>query len=644
MSLDFALKDFYRKRKQTIPYVSTIALIITLAIFLIHFSTSFNLNTFIVQEGVYANLYFFSGAVNYTYSQFNIIILVLILIFAVLIISVITSSFINSKKKDISIMKALGTLPEKLYNFYITESFIIFFIGFIIGYLLGLFIYTIFLIAIDFTKITVFFQFDFIFSTILFLLCFSSMFSISWFKLKRIGKKNVIKSFSNDIEYDYCALEKHTLIPKWLSSLGFNLKFTISNIIRKKNKFLHYFITFFIISLLIFTLGLSALVLNNSSKMWVEKSQGENIIVIGHNDVLKQYSSMYEMYSNPNTFIDKNDIQFTNESYLFNWSQIDEIGDIPEIKKIDQRLIEFCDIKEETVTITTPPNEVNPQGSTQTYGQHRSGNFPIIGINSSNIIQDFEIEGRFFTQDDAHLNLTISDGLAYNYFDFALVQDISFPNLDNRFGISGIVIDSFYSGHNAYIDIIEFRDMLNISENSVNIILLKIKNKSYSLIKDQIEMILINNLGNDFKSMDLANVFNENLNFINTLSSYSLILIILTSIVSLFSFYDLQKGDLSEKLRDLIIMRSIGSKIQNIRKILFFEGLFTIVPAVLSSLAGGMIINSLFLSDRVYLPSLDVPFMLIGLILLLFIILNYFILIPILKRIKNVSFRDIISF
>ena len=47
MSLDFAIKDFMRKKSQTYPYVLTIALVISLAIFMIYFSSSIGLNLII---------------------------------------------------------------------------------------------------------------------------------------------------------------------------------------------------------------------------------------------------------------------------------------------------------------------------------------------------------------------------------------------------------------------------------------------------------------------------------------------------------------------------------------------------------------------------------------------------------------------
>ena len=55
MSLDFALKDFYRKRKSNFPYVLTIALVIALAEFLIYFSISLGVNLIVQNNIFYSN-------------------------------------------------------------------------------------------------------------------------------------------------------------------------------------------------------------------------------------------------------------------------------------------------------------------------------------------------------------------------------------------------------------------------------------------------------------------------------------------------------------------------------------------------------------------------------------------------------------
>jgi putative ABC transport system permease protein len=115
-------------------------------------------------------------------------------------------------------------------------------------------------------------------------------------------------------------------------------------------------------------------------------------------------------------------------------------------------------------------------------------------------------------------------------------------------------------------------------------------------------------------------------------------------IVSLFSLYNFQKGDLTEKIKDFLVMRAIGSKMRNLRRIIFLEGVFILISAIIVSIPIGLIINELILFDNVILPSLYVPILLIGIVLGFFILLNFISLIPIVKKIKNFPIREITTF
>ena len=95
-----------------------------------------------------------------------------------------------------------------------------------------------------------------------------------------------------------------------------------------------------------------------------------------------------------------------------------------------------------------------------------------------------------------------------------------------------------------------------------------------------------------------------------------------------------------EKSKDFLIMRAIGSKVRSLKKILFIESLFVIIPSLLLSLGIGMILNSIFLLDRVYLPSLYIPFTLFFVLLVIFIIFSFLSLIPIIKKVKDFSIKD----
>jgi ABC-type antimicrobial peptide transport system permease subunit len=630
-SFDFALKDLYRKRRSNYPFIMVITLVVAFTEFFIYLTISLGLNIFL--QPSFENIYYFSGSINLTYQQFNTLIQFLLIFLTIGIVVSVTTTLVISKKKDIAIMRSLGTLPRRLYSFYLIEVYILYFIGFIFGLILGLISFGIFGLIMAFLNYPISWQLDLFYTLIIFFSCVLGIFFITGYALRRIGKQKVVYSFSGDIPYNYNAGKKFKFIPKWLTSIGFNIKIAVVNTIRKKGEFKRYLALFSIIGTLLFTLSIGTIVLSTSSQEWINKSQGDNIIVIGHENVLSNYSSMYEMFSNPSVFINKNSINFTDPKYFFNVSNADELYDIEEIKQIDERILSFYDVEELTGT------HITEDGSYITVGQNREANIPIMGINQENLIQNFEIEGRFFTDEDAYDNMTIGDALAHNFFDYALDQSLRLTATGKRFHIAGIVIDSFYCGWAGYININESRISLNLIHDEVNLIMIEIEPNTYEDIRNDLDNIT-QKIGENFTYLKLNQIFQENLDFVRNLSLYPLILIIVLSLITIYSLYNYQKSGIIEKVKDFLIMRAIGSKKRSLKKILFMESVFVLIPSLLLSLAIGMIINSLFLFQRVYLPPLYIPLIIFSIIFLAFLIFNFLSLFPINKKINQFSIKD----
>jgi ABC-type antimicrobial peptide transport system permease subunit len=631
-SLDFALKDFYRKKNQTIPYLIVITLVVAITEFLFYFTSSLGLNLFIQSD--FSNEFFFSGSISTVYKQFITLIQILLMILAIFIVVAISTTHIINKKKDIGIMKALGTLPRKLYSFYLLEVYIIFFIGFFLGVVCGLLSFGIFSLIIDSFYFSIEIQFDILFTSILFFSCIFGIFIVPGYTLRKIGKEKLIKTFSKDIPHDYDASKKIKFIPKWLSSLGINIKLSIINTLRRKGEFKRYLIVFSLICLIIFTLGLGTIVLRTSSEEWIRKSQGENIIIIGHQDVIQNYSLMYEMFSNPRILINNTDINFTDTKYLFNINNVSNVKEvINDIEKVDERLIAFCDTEEMSKTVIV-------DGEYVTYGKHRTEIIPIIGLNESKIIQNFEIEGNYSMLD---YEMFIGDGLAYNYFEKALVQSLKINDIGNEshiFEITGIIIDSFYNGYAGYIGLESFQNKLLFSNQTINLVLLKLKSGSYKNIKIDLENFVESNLGPNFAHMKLDGVFEKNLNFLFNLSLYPMFLMIIMAILGILSLYNYQKSGIMEKARDFLIMRALGSRNRALKRVLFLESTFVIIPSLLISLSIGMILNSIVIFGRAYLPPLYIPFAVFAILLITFIFFNFISLFPIMRKINKFSIKD----
>lgn len=641
MSLDFALKDFYRKRSQTFPYVFIIALIIALAEFMIYFSTLFGFNmilqlNFLSPEN-YDNEYYLSGAFNVVYSQFTTLLNSLMVILAIAATVIVTTTLIVSKKRDIAIMKSLGTMPERLYLYYLLEAYIIFLIGFLLGFIFGLSAFGILSLFLTLMGYAIQFQFDILFTSLLFSITSIGIYLVSGYSLKKIGSQNIIKSFSKDIPYEYDASKRPTIIPRWMSSFGHNFKMAVLNSLRRKGEFKRFMVVFTLILLIIFTLGLGVLVLNNSAQHWIKNSQGENILVIGHEDLVETYDLMYQMFSDPRVTLDPDKKNFLNDSYLFSSDDVRDIANLSGIQQVQERLIQFCEVKE-----LDGIRYSEGEGSSAGYslvGSDREDNIPLIGVDPNNIINNYEIEGDFFNEDNSYDKMVVGDGLAYNFFDFPLSQSLQLTDYGRKFHVSGIIMDTFYSGYAGYISLDILQQEFGLENDQINVMLV-VMNEGSLVALNELEQWVSERLGQKFIVHDLSSTFTQNVNHVVNLSYAFMAIIALMTYIGILSLYNYQKAGIMEKAKDLIIMKAVGAKNSSIRKILFLEALFIIVPSLMLCAGLSMIFNSLFLIDKVYLPSLVVPFLLMLVIFLTLLLSNYLSLSPIIKRINQYTIKD----
>jgi len=610
-----------------------IVLVIAFTVFLINFTSSIGFNSFITYD--YENSFFFSGGISIIFIDLTSLVLILVLILAFVVVLIVTTTLIITKKRDIAIMKALGSIPQRLYGFYLTEVYVVFLIGFVIGTIIGFISYVIFFFIATFLGALATFQVDLIYIPILFISCFVGIYLFPGVVLRKLGTQNTIKLFSRDIPSNYDASKKLTTIPKWLSSIGYNVKISVLNTLRRRGEFKRYLIVFTIISLIIFTLGLGSIVLKTSSQEWIKKAQGTNIVAIGHKDVLQNYTLMYDMFSNPDILVTQDNIDFLNTNYLFNLSKVEELTNFTEIERIDQRLINFFNVTE------LDGYHLFEDGGSLAVGQDRQAVIPIIGFNASEIIQDFEIEGEYIGDEDS-VNMMIGDGLGYNLFDYPLDQSMRIEELGtgHPFHISAVVIDSFYSGSAGYVDLSVMQGDLNFSSNEINLLLLKVQSSEYADVIGDIELIIQASLGENFSFVNLNQTFENNYSYLEILTFYPSLIIIVMAIISIFALYNYQKGNILEKAKDFLIMRAVGAKYKSIKKILFLEAFYMIIPSLLVSMGIGMIINSLVLFDRVYLPTISLPINIIGLLFIAFLAFNYISLFPILSKIKKFTIKD----
>jgi len=605
-----------------------IAAVTAIAVYFIYFGNSIGYNT------LYHNTSLFTVGIRAIYYEFNIFILVIVLVLAGMTIVVITSTLIAQKKRDIAIMRSLGTIPRMLYSFYLKEALFLYIFGFVIGFIFGIIFYGITLLILMVLNFEIVIYIDIIWTPLFFISTLAGIYVVTGYVLRRIGRQNIQWIFSKDIPHDFDAQHTLTFIPRGLSRLGYNFKSAMVNLIRRKKDFIRYIVLFGILITTILTLGIGVLVLSSSSENWIKNAQGENIIVVGHKTVVNNYSLLYQKYYDINLVIDETSQDYTKSEYLFNTGIISSLGSIDGIENIDERLIIFTKIIEKKGSI------IFEDGTYGFVGKDRNATIPIVGLDPNDMAQNFEVEGEFFSDEDGFMNITIGDSLAAYSFEYPLYQQLQIGDAGNPFDIKGVVVDSLNNGFSAYFHLKYLNLELGYSENTVNILLIKINSSEMSNTINTIQSVIQNQLGSNFVAQNMNGVFLQNLASMSILNATPLILIILFSIIAFLSLYNYQKGGLHEKIKDFLIMKAVGAQNKSIKRILFLENLFILIISSVYALTISMVLNILVLFERVALPPLYIPFLLYLVYFVVLLVINFLSLLPLVRKMKHFSIKD----
>ena len=155
MSINFAVKDLTRKWGQNFSYIKAISVVTAVSVFFIN---TFNGLGFALFSQV-QNLYNFTSYDIFSqYFRFSIYTIIVI---SVIWIIIVNHSIVTSKSRDISVMKAVGTLKKNLNSFYMTELLIIDILGLILGIFFGYIGYLVLFFVYSFLGFNIIIYIDF---------------------------------------------------------------------------------------------------------------------------------------------------------------------------------------------------------------------------------------------------------------------------------------------------------------------------------------------------------------------------------------------------------------------------------------------------------------------------------------------------
>lgn len=608
MSVDFAMKDIFRNRRVSKPFIVAIAASVSVLVFELDLTTLFNQ----LLSGTGTIL--FSSGFNLVFQQFNQMLLILLVVLPITALVFCLHAWIGHKKRDIATMKAIGALPVKLYSFFETELVLITIIGYGIGLLCGSGAFLVVFLVLEGMGTSVPFQVDIVWNLVAFGSLLVSSFFIGGAYLRKIGGKlTVAETLSGDIPRATFAGNRASFLSRGLSKLGTSIKVAVRNIIRRRYDFHRTFAILAVCGTLMFVSILGSASLGPSIKDYAHGTIDQYTLAVGHSTMLPYVQRLYGQFGDPNQAVGLNDINFSLPNYFFDENKSSAFASISGVVGVDPRVCLLSAFKERQ-------GYYFEEGKSYNVGQTREGVAAIMGVNSTLMQLSFFQQGEFVNSTNAE-NITIGDTIAYEYTDMYTKQSLAIHG--EAFYMVGMVVDTLYNGKSIYMGIQGAWNLWPEHANKYNLLFVEADPAHFDEVKTLLDSVAKTQLGSDFGVVTMRGVVENNQAVLGGVSSYFLALAIITVALASIALVEYQKGASTLKSKDLRIMRAIGARRGFLTKTLYWENFLLTIPSFGLAVGIGMIFVEFFVVTKIeLLPPLWLPLAIGALLLGIFAIAN----------------------
>lgn len=505
--------------------------------------------------------------------------LLLVLFLGVAIISSDLSLELESRRKDIGLMKSIGTLMDTIFDHFMAQAVILLLGGVVLGiaagtilYFLGLVWASYALAGVEFTFIFPWLQIGFLAAILLFAGYFSAQKPI----------------FDAVHQSPMAALnpEIGTKVRRigYLDTFGLSFRIATKGTGRRlkgtKRTILSLFLSFSLASILWIGGG----IVETTMDAYVIRSMGEDVVAIGNPDLLEQYYAAYSLDGTP-----------LNDSFSYLAAEdiipselISEVQGLSGVFQVDSRLVDYTTFSEGSAVIWNPTTE-----QYERIGGQRAGTLMIVGLDWDNTLSDWYYEGELISENrDAWLGGQV----ATTMFDDPLVQSLGVKGVS--FDVKAIAFDVANGGMMAMLPLSEMMEIWGVSGG--NILLVQLSRYSDTTISNLEE--LANAYG--FSIFRQQEVLISNLAIINSIWGLLQPIPLMALVSAFLSLMYYLLISIFGRFRDFVIMRSIGAKPSFIAKAMMAEGIDIGLKAGIPAVLVAMVFSIYFLVPEAAVPSL----------------------------------------
>lgn len=316
---------------------------------------------------------------------------------------------------------------------------------------------------------------------------------------------------------------------------------------------------------------------SHTTQNYFRRGVGENVIVIGHIDIVDQYAFFLDR---PSQTQEKTTIDYLDSKYIIPDPTISELSNIAGVTKVDARLFLEASVSER------PKIQVVEQQYV-VIGDERFANAVVFGLDSEQAVNEWFISGRTLNSEDQY-SVILGDSLASNILSSPFEQSITV--FGNDFNVVGVSLDPLNLGFVAYLPIGTLSSTLN--QTSRNFLLLKIDPAMRLHILGEIHEKLD---GTTMQFIELNPHIERFSSFLQSIwSSFTILSLFFLATAALCLFMHMTLR-IIEQESEYGIIRALGAKPRKALTIILMQAIFITLISGTTGISIGLLVSFVFL-------------------------------------------------
>jgi putative ABC transport system permease protein len=568
----FPINDLLRRKLQTGLVVFALALSVASTLFLLLLGDKIGFGILSMAEDR------LTASFLSVFSNFIIFVGFLVFLVGVIIVSFMVFVMMSQRVRDIGLMKAAGCPNDLVFGYFMNELIIVVFVGCLLGVAFGIaadYASTNLLNSMGFSVVQE--PINFWVALIVFLLFLALSLIVGAKPVLDATRIEPTKAVSPSYYY---GLRKESDF-KGSAKAGLSFKIALRSLFRRKSATLRIIFCLTAVFILATVAIAGGLIANQTTRSWVERGVGKDIVLIAHRDTCSAYSFLlkkfYEARESPQ-------FNYTDDRYQITEALLNRLDMLQSIRT-ESRLVLEAQVKEIEGWTIDPETAV-----TKPVGDSRQGKSLVVGVEPQRVLGEWLLDGSFLNNSEAY-EAVVGDSLARRMFSEPLNQSVEL--FGNSFDIVGACLDPVDNGMVVYVPLRVLENVTGFPRPNVIMARVEASADGASVIGQIREAVLA--VDSDFEVLELNEVLDRAVGFIGFLWSTIMFVPLFSLSAAALCLIGYVILSINEQRQEFGVLRAVGAKPGTVVKIVATQNALILASSYAIGISLGIMTTLLIL-------------------------------------------------